>query len=273
MNAILKNNIMKRILLLASAIFSLTAMTAQCTADYDFGEATFGVSPDPEMGESFEVGVVGVPYVDDIHILVPTEAADIDETLPAGIPIDSLQLLSVELIMGGMTYTPEEVGLTINCNNNGDSGLSCSFLGGNQYCARLEGTPTMAGTFQLVINVLGWTDFFGPQSQEVAFDQYTLIINNDVAVSELSNFEIELGQNVPNPAATMTSIPFSVNTAGTVELSVVNLLGEVLISELVESKGGKNNVKIDVSNLDNGIYLYCLESNGKKLTKRLIINR
>lgn len=264
---------MKRILLLASTIFSLTAMTAQCTADYDFGEATFGVSPDPEIGESFEVGIVGVPYVDDIHILVPTEAADIDESLPAGIPIDSLQLISVDLIMGGMTYTPEEVGLTINCNNNGDSGLSCSFLGGNQYCARLEGTPTMSGTFQLVINVLGWTDFFGPQSQEVAFDQYTLIINNDVAVNELTALSIDLGQNIPNPASTLTTIPFNTNTAGTVELSVINLLGEVLIQELVDGKRGENNAKIDVSNLDNGIYLYSIESNGKKLTKRLIINR
>jgi hypothetical protein len=269
----LKNKNMKKILLFACAVVALASANAQCVADYDFGDVGFGVSPDPEMGESFEVGVIGVAYVDDIHILVPTQANDIDESIPAGIPIDSLQLESVELVLNDITYTLAEVGLSLECNNNGDSGLPCSFLGGNQYCAQLAGTPTLAGEFNLIINVIGWTNIFGPQSQAVAFDQYTLIINTDVSVSEIVSYTLDLGQNSPNPADVLTSIPFSVSSAGVVRLSVVNLLGEQLIQEQIQANKGQNSAKLDVGQLDSGIYLYSIETKGKKLTKRLVINR
>ena len=47
---------MKKLLLfLVSATLGFGA-SAQCTADYDFGDVGFGVSPDPQLGESFEVG-------------------------------------------------------------------------------------------------------------------------------------------------------------------------------------------------------------------------
>ena len=47
---------------------SLAAMSAvvvgswaQCTADFDFMGASFGISPNPLAGESFEDGFVGSP--------------------------------------------------------------------------------------------------------------------------------------------------------------------------------------------------------------------
>jgi plastocyanin len=56
------------------------------------------------------------------------------------------------------------------CNNNGDSNNPCSFHGGNQYCASLEGTPTMSGNFRADITVKGWTLVFGfPFGQEQLF--------------------------------------------------------------------------------------------------------
>lgn len=266
---------MKKILLLTIGIVATNAIMAQCVADYDFGTEPFGVSPDPQAGESFDVAAVNQPYQDDIHILVPTQANDIDETIPAGIPIDSILLVNLTMEMAGVFYTPEEIGLTVNCNNNDDSPNPCTFLGGNQYCARLEGTPNQLGTYNLVINVQGWTTVFGnPIAQDISFDQYIFIVNEDgVSIDELSSDNVSLGQNIPNPASTVTSIPFNMEASGSVKLSVVNLLGEVLINEQVQGKRGDNSVKIDVAQLDNGIYLYTIETKGKKLTKRLIINR
>ncbi len=266
---------MKRILLLTLSILAVNAMSAQCTADYDFGTEPFGVSPDPVAGESFEVAAVNMPYVDVIHILVPTQANDIDETIPAGVPIDSVILLGVSMELAGVIYTPEEIGLTVNCNNNDDSPNACTFMGGQQYCASLEGTPNQLGVYNLVINAQGWTTIFGnPIAQDISFDQYVFIVNEDgVSVSEVSGDNVTLGQNVPNPADGLTSIPFTMESPGVVKLTVVNLLGEVLINDQVQGKRGQNTVKLDVGQLDSGIYLYSIETKGKKLTKRLVINR
>ena len=59
----------------------------QCTADYDFGDLTLGVSPNPELGETFDPGVLGLPYEDILHILLPQYVLDIDSTLPFSPPL------------------------------------------------------------------------------------------------------------------------------------------------------------------------------------------
>ena len=64
-------------------LFALTNLSlVQCVADYDFGAETLGVSPNPELGEQFDPGVVGLPYEDILHILLPEFVLDIDSTLP-----------------------------------------------------------------------------------------------------------------------------------------------------------------------------------------------
>jgi hypothetical protein len=76
------------------------------------------------------------------------------------------------------TYTPQEMGLEIICNNNGDSGNPCSFLGNSQYCASIEGVPTVDGQFFCQVVVEGWITVFGfPVSQEVSFGQLTLTVD------------------------------------------------------------------------------------------------
>jgi plastocyanin len=78
------------------------------------------------------------------------------------------------------TYSLSELGLSVQCNNNGDSGYECSFLGGNQYCASLEGTPTMSGNFRADITVKGWVVIFGfPFGQEQLFGSLNLDIGTE----------------------------------------------------------------------------------------------
>ena len=73
------------------------------------------------------------------------------------------------------TTTLDAVGLQVNCNNNGDSGNPCSFLGGNQYCASLTGTPSVQGSYRVDIYVTGWVTVFGfPFSQEEVFGSFVL---------------------------------------------------------------------------------------------------
>lgn len=270
---------MKKILLLCF-LFALASsgVLAQCTADYDFGNAGFGVSPDPTLGEAFEMGYTEEFYTDTIQILIPTDAGDIDETF-AGVPIDSITLMTVEFIDGGDLYTLDDMGLEIFCNNNGDSPDPCTFLGGDQYCALMQGNPILPGEYQLVITVEGHLSFLGQTlTQEISFDQYTYIVNEGTnegtIVGELVRSEpFQLVSIAPNPAAQQARITFNANHGGAAMVTVMNLLGEQVIDRQVNAVRGENVVQVDFSNLTNGIFLYGVEMDGKRLTKRVIINK
>ena len=167
-------------------LFALTNLSfAQCVADYDFGTETLGVSPNPELGEQFDPGVVGLPYEDILHILLPEFVLDIDSTLPffPTTPLDSASLSNIVLVDLDdtlSTTTLEAVGLQVLCNNNGDSGNPCSFIGGNQYCAAIAGTPAVQGNFRVDIYVNGWVTVFGfPFSQEEVFGSFVLTLGEE----------------------------------------------------------------------------------------------
>lgn len=268
---------MKQFLPTIIFLFSIVGLIqAQCTADYDFGSAGFGVSPDPQIGESFEEAILGEPYEDIIHILVPTSAADIDDSFPPTVEIDSLSLASIDLIdlATNITYTPEEVGLMVTCNNNGDSEDPCTFMGGEQYCALLSGTPTVAGEFQLIITVTGYGFFIVQITENIEFDQYTFTITDPASsIAEEGVYDLELGQNTPNPAVNYTYIPYTLESAGTVVIKVTNLMGEVVYEKNVQGIPGKAKLKIDVSDIPAGIYLYSIEADQKVKTKRMLINK
>ncbi|MCH1587712.1 MAG: hypothetical protein L7S02_00780, partial [Flavobacteriales bacterium] len=139
-------------LFLAASFLCVGGAWAQCSADFDFMGAEFGISPNPLDGEAFADGIVGEPYVDILHVMTPSFTADIpDLTPPDGfptLPIDSLTVNSVSLIgEQGESIALEDIGLSLSPNNNGDSGNPFTLLGGGQYCASLEGVPDSAGFY------------------------------------------------------------------------------------------------------------------------------
>lgn len=265
---------MKKFVLLSFAFALASVSIAQCDPNYDFGDEAFGVSPDPVNGESFNEGELGVAYADVIHIKVPISASDIDPTFPEEAPIDSIILLSIYFNDGTTEYALEDMGFTIECNNLGDSPDPCTFLGGNQYCAALEGTPLLADTFQLFIVVEGWTTVFGvPVPQEITFDQYELIVVDPSSITNHAESVVFLGQNTPNPFSQKTKIAYSTDRSGLAQLTILNLLGEVVFQDRFNASVGNNNYELDGSQLNEGIYLYSIEINGKKMTKRMVVNR
>ena len=77
-------------------------------------------------------------------------------------PVDSVVVQNISLIgESGEALLISEVGLELTPNNNGDSGNPYTFLGGEQYCATLTGTPDTTGFFFASIDVLGWASLFG----------------------------------------------------------------------------------------------------------------
>jgi hypothetical protein len=173
---------MKNLFISCLTILFVSSFSAQCTSDYDFGILEFGISPNPSLDESLESGIINEPYEDIIHFLVPQYVLDIDSTLPFSptTPLDSLQLISIVMVDLDdtlSTYSMSDLGLTLSCNNNGVSGNSCSFLGGDQYCVDLYGTPLMTGNFRADLTIKGYVTIFGfPYGEEQLFGSLNLSI-------------------------------------------------------------------------------------------------
>lgn len=266
---------MKKTLLAATLIAAFQFHSnAQCNSSaHDWGSATFGVSPNPNIGENFLPAALGVAYADVVYILCPTNSTDIDPTLPA-VAIDSIRLDSITLFNGLADVQLSSIGLNVTCNNNGESPNPCMFYPGNAYCGDIAGIPTVAGLFDVKIFVTVYFSFFSqPSSLPYSFEGYTLDVSGPIAIAEVNQNTFTLLQNSPNPAAHFTNIKFETGRTEDITIQVTNLIGGVVMNKLVKSKKGENNVRIDTSNLETGIYLYSIQTNEKKLTRKMIVQQ
>ena len=122
-----------------------------CEADFDFGNESWGFSPDPYNGESFEEGTVNLAYSDVLHGLFPLSAGEIDPAYPSELPIDSVLLLHGVLEDGLITnvlftdvetnenFFSEDLGFVLTLNN--PSGVSPRTILPEEHSASVLGVP------------------------------------------------------------------------------------------------------------------------------------
>ena len=167
------HSVMLRIATILLATSCLTAL-GQCDADFDFGGAPYGFSPDPTLGESFETGVVGESYNDILHVKVPSNVNAVEPSLD--LPIQSLQFVGVvfEDTATQEQFAADEIGLQVTFN-------AFSFSPGSQYCASVIGEPTRAGYYQMNIEIVVFTELFGsPLSYPASFQNFALFVSNSL---------------------------------------------------------------------------------------------
>ena len=92
------------------------------------------------------------------------------------------------------------------------------------------------------------------------------LTGNDV----IAKTPVVLGQNYPNPAKNKTVINVEFTSSEAV-LRIYNVLGK-LVQELVISSDSKR-ITLDVSDYQEGIYLYSIEADGQKVTRRMTVNK
>lgn len=250
----------KALLILALGSAGLQA-AAQCVPNPLYADSVFGVWPDTT--ENFVPGVVGVFYSDTLNLIVPVSAHDIDPVYPEIVSIDSVHFT-------GATGLPP--GLSVNCNSQ--TSASCTYLPTMLGCGLLEGTPTTAGVYPITLDVLGWINFFGPQSVPLSFDGYEIVITeNTTGVLEASVAGLGAVHNVPNPFAGRTSIEFTLPRGGDAKVRVFNLLGEEIWNHNVTGKAGVNKVVFESGDLQDGVYLYKVQSGKDTFTGRMVLHR
>lgn len=92
------------------------------------------------------------------------------------------------------------------------------------------------------------------------------IISSDVPVNYF------LHQNYPNPFNPVTTIEFYLPHSSFVTLKIFDSLGKEVVKLINESKSiGHHRIQFDASDLSSGIYFYRIESEGKFLTKQMLL--
>jgi hypothetical protein len=92
-------------------------------------------------------------------------------------------------------------------------------------------------------------------------------INNYVSHAGLSIYPAS-----PNPANTNININFSVEKPSAVEIQVYDITGKIV--KTVKNNDlvvGKNAISIDVTNLEAGSYMYCINANGNRMFSKFIV--
>ncbi len=248
---------MKKLLLLFLTINAYTFTFSQCIPDPIYADSAWGIWPDEQT--NFMSGDIGIAYQQIVNFKVPMDAGDIDSAF-AGVPVDSVVLNDVTNLPPGLSYS---------CNVP-----SCTWYGDSAGCASIDGMPTTNGSFQITLDITGWvTIFFNPFPQTFTYDGYVINIGPvGIESYHLNSNTLKLDQAIPNPANNECKVQFVSGQNLTVYYKLTNLLGETVESHSIDAARGVNDIFINTSLLQNGVYMYSISDGSQQLTKRLIVN-
>lgn len=239
---------MKKLLLSIAAIGLLAwSVDAQsCTPGANFVDSTFGVWPDTV--QNLPPASVNVFYSTDINFKAPADAGDVPGS-PASGAIESFTVSSVTGLPSGINYS---------CNNP-----NCTYVGGNNGCANVYGTPTQTGVFDITISIDAQVNIgFGivvPYSQ--AFSGYKIVVGSAGLITGV----IEPLHAFPNPSNDITTV----EGLNGIRLTLNNLNGQEL---LVKSIEGLSTTDLNIANLNAGVYFINVYGEQGVETIRIIKN-
>ena len=94
-------------------------------------------------------------------------------------------------------------------------------------------------------------------------------VSNEIEERPVS---FSLSQNYPNPFNPTTTINYTIEESGDVNISIYNLMGQKVATLVNEQKSaGQYNVHWDASGLSSGMYYYRLDANGQSITRKMTL--
>ncbi len=130
-------------------------------------------------------------------------------------------------------------------------------------------------------HVLYQTDNMPGNSNQPDPPSHDPVLNNMVylAVSPLAvttggvlEQSFEVSQNSPNPAFDQTVILVNTQKAGTIQLSVSNVLGQVVYTASNSGRTlGAHAFTVNVSDFDTGLYFYTISVGNNSVTKKMLV--
>lgn len=75
----------------------------------------------------------------------------------------------------------------------------------------------------------------------------------------------------PNPATDVANVTLNLNDASQVSINIVNTLGQTVYNDNLGTVNGEQNIQINTTDLEEGIYLINVSVNGAVMTKRISV--
>ncbi len=97
---------------------------------------------------------------------------------------------------------------------------------------------------------------------------YPVLINS-TGIYPTDGFSI--GQNIPNPANGLTRFCFNLPETNNYQLTIRDMLGNILAERKGQGQCGANTVELDVRTIPAGVYSYTLEFDRQKITRMMVI--
>ncbi len=95
--------------------------------------------------------------------------------------------------------------------------------------------------------------------------------STNVGIQKIENEIFNLEQNIPNPLSNQTTIYYTAPNNTKVIFKVTDIFGkEVMLQKLI-ANGTRNEININTSHFNSGIYFYSIEYLDKRLVKRMAV--
>ena len=197
-----------------------------------------------------------------------------------------LKLYSIDPATGDFLYV-DETGPYVLQNSDLDAEVTLSFLGGSYPLNAGESYLLVAGsngdggaTNDLVVGTAGpapvQTCYYYDMTDLTWYyttSQPMVRMNFDPALGvneEVASFGLEVA---PNPAADATNVTFTVKNTTDAVINVIDMAGKVVATQTLAGINGTQNVAINTSALNNGMYTVSVATNGTIVTKKLAIRK
>jgi hypothetical protein len=144
--------------------------------------------------------------------------------------------------------------------------------------ANIVNSGTGTGNFNITLNGLtpGTTYYartYATNSAGTAYGNtvsFVASITTDVNDIKIFNRDFTI---YPNPASSLTTFSFNVESAESIMLTIIDLKGKVVLTkDLGDLSQGENQVMLNLSLLQNGMYICQLTKGTAKVTQKLIIS-
>jgi hypothetical protein len=95
-----------------------------------------------------------------------------------------------------------------------------------------------------------------------------VLLKNTLGVNEISNIAFSI---FPNPASGKIKLQINNRINEACTISIINMLGETVYSEIITDKGTNFSFETNLSFLSNGVYKVVLSNNESRIVKNLVI--
>ena len=183
-----------------------------------------------------------------------------DSTVTIQVHPDPVAAITVDTANATITATDWTVNWDASATANADS-VSVSFSNGTTSTATSGSVTFTANAAGETVTVIA----YGPCSSDTAtftFDVEQISVDEDFMNGTLSIY--------PNPTRGLFNVEFATEQAKDVEITIVNMLGQVMTSDVVEVNGVYTN-QFDLSNESAGVYFIRFTTDEGTLTERITV--